>query len=98
MLYYDIIDVSEGIDVNKTSASEECDDCHYWCFLDYSFKFQPNVSNRCHDFLMMSINPSDIAILNTKGSDYCCIINLNSKNEAINLLQHAGLAEKSGTL
>ena len=30
MLYYDKIDVSEGIDVNKTSASEECDVCHYW--------------------------------------------------------------------
>ena len=44
------------------------------------------------------MNPSDIAILNTKGSDYYCIINLNSKNEAINLLQHAGLTEKSGTL
>ena len=29
MLYYDRIDVSEGIDVNKTSASKECDICHY---------------------------------------------------------------------
>ena len=29
MLYYDRIDVSEGIDVNKTSASKECDVCHY---------------------------------------------------------------------
>ena len=25
MLYYDRIDVSEGIDVSKTSASKECD-------------------------------------------------------------------------
>ena len=25
MLYYDRIDVSEGADVNKTSASNECD-------------------------------------------------------------------------
>ena len=25
MLYYDRTDVSEGIDVNKTGASEECD-------------------------------------------------------------------------
>ena len=24
------IDVSEGIDVNKTSESKECDICHYW--------------------------------------------------------------------
>ena len=28
MLYYDRIDVSEGTDVNKTSASKECDFCH----------------------------------------------------------------------
>ena len=32
MLYYDRIDVSERIDDNKTSASKECDDCHYWYF------------------------------------------------------------------
>ena len=39
MLYYDRIDVSEGIDVNKTSASKEFDDYYYWYFLNYSFKF-----------------------------------------------------------
>ena len=96
MLYFDRIDVSEGIDVNKTSASKECDVCHYWYFLNYSFKFQPNVCNRCHN-LLMSMNLSDIAILNIKGSDYCCIISLISKNEAINLPQNADLTEKSGT-
>ena len=32
MIYYDKIDVSEGIDVHKTSASNECDVCHYWSF------------------------------------------------------------------
>ena len=37
MLYYNRIYVSEGIDVNKTSASKECDICHYWYFLNYSF-------------------------------------------------------------
>ena len=98
MIYYDRIDVSEGIDVNKTSASKECDICHYWYFLNYSFKFQPNVCNRCHDLLMMSMNLSDIAILNIKGSDYRCIISLISKNEAINLLRDADLTEKTGTL
>ena len=83
MLYYDRIDVSEGIDVNKTSVSKYCNICHYWYFLNYSFKFQPNVCNRCHDLLMMSMNLSDIAILNIKGSDYRCFISLISKNEAI---------------
>ena len=61
MLYYDRIDVSEGIDVNKTSASKEYDICHYWYFLNYNFKFHPNICNNCHDLLMMSINV--IAIL-----------------------------------
>ena len=32
MLCYDKIDVSEEIDVNKTSATKECDICHYWYF------------------------------------------------------------------
>ena len=55
MLYYDKIDVFEGIDVNKTSASKECDICHYWYFLNYSFQFQPNVFKRCPDLLMMCL-------------------------------------------
>ena len=37
MLHFNRIDVSEGINVNKTSASKECDICHYWCFLNYFF-------------------------------------------------------------
>ena len=98
MLYYDRIDVSEGIDVNKASSTKECDICHYWFFLNYGFTFQPNVWNRCHELLLMSINLRDIAILNLKGSDYCCIISLISKNEAIYLMQNVGLTEKSGTL
>ena len=30
MLHYDRIEVSESINVNKTSESKECDICHYW--------------------------------------------------------------------
>ena len=86
MLYFDRIDGSEGIDVNKTSASKESNICHYWYFFNYSFKFQPNISNRCHDLLMISVNLSDIVTLNIKGSVYRCIISLISKNEAINYL------------
>ena len=47
---------------------------------------------------MMSINVSDIAILNIKGSNYHCIISLISKNEAINLMQNADLTKKSRVL
>ena len=39
MLEYNRIDVSEGIDVNKTNASKEYDICHYWYFLDKELRF-----------------------------------------------------------
>ena len=98
MLYFDRIDVSEGIDVNKISASKECDICHYWYFLNFRFNLQQNVCNRCQDLLMMSMNLRDVAILNIKGSDYCCIISLISKTETINLLQNTNLTQKSKAL
>ena len=97
MLYCDRIDISEWIDVNKTSKSKEFDICHYWNFLNKGFKFLPNVSNRCHD-LLISMNLSDIVILNIKGSDYCCISSRMSKNEAINVMENADLTEKSRAL
>ena len=34
MLEHDEIDILEGIGINKTSTSKECDICHYWCFKD----------------------------------------------------------------
>ena len=68
MLYYD---VSEGIDVNQTSASKECDICHYCYFLSYSFKFQPKAWNRCHDLLMVSmkvlIRPKKVVLFPETG-------------------------------
>ena len=45
-------------------------------FLDYSFKFQENVCNRCQ----MSMDLSNIAIVVIKGSSYHCITSLISKN------------------
>ena len=82
MLYYNRIDVSEGIDVNKTSKSKECDICHYWFFLNKRFKFQSYVCNRCHDLLMMSISLTDTAILKIENAGYRCIINGISKSKS----------------
>ena len=87
MLYDNRIDISEGIDFNKTSESNECNICHYWYFLQKGFKFQPDVCNSCHDILMMSINLSDIAILNPPSTDYRIISGIR-KSEAVNLLQN----------
>ena len=98
MLYFDRNDFSEGTDVNKTSKSNKCNICHYWYFLNKGFKSQPNVCNRSHDLLMMSMKLSDIAILNIKSVDYHCTISRISKSEAINLIRKTNLTEKSRTL
>ena len=58
MVYYDRIEISEGIDINKTNTSKECDICLYWHCSNKEFKFQPYVCNRCHNLLIMSINLS----------------------------------------
>ena len=39
MLHYDGIDASEGIDVNKTSVSKDCNIYHYCYFLEKGFDF-----------------------------------------------------------
>ena len=41
MLEYDTIDISEGIAINKTSASKQSGICHYWYFLDKKFSYEP---------------------------------------------------------
>ena len=84
-MLYITIELTFLKDVNRTKSIEICNICHCWYFLNYSFTFPPNICSRCHDLLVMSINLSDIAILN-KGSDYHCIISLISKSVALKLL------------
>ena len=82
MLQYEKIDVSEGIDVNKTSASKECELCHYWFFKNVGFKFEEYVCNKCHGLLTM-------AILSAKGATFRCLLMGISKNEALKKLNNS---------
>ena len=59
MLEHDEIDILEGIGINKTSASKECDICHYWCFKDIVFEHEPYFCNGCHDLMEKAINFND---------------------------------------
>ena len=70
MLEYDKIGISEGIDVNKTSTSKECDICHYWYFKDTGFKHEPCLCNGCHYLMKASMIFNDVAIVFVKGSAY----------------------------
>ena len=69
MLQYKKIDASEGIDINKTSWSKECELCHYWFFKDVGFKFEEHVCNKCHDLLTITNSLKDIAILSASDFD-----------------------------
>ena len=84
MLYYNRIDINEGIDLRR----KECMICHY-CFFNHGFKFQDSVCNGCHDLRMLSLTISDIAMITVKDVDYCCIIHNISISEAINLLENS---------
>ena len=45
ILYYERIGISEGTDINKTSASKEGDICHHWYFSNNVFNFDQYVCN-----------------------------------------------------
>ena len=88
------IDVSEGIDINKSNKSKECDICHYWYFLDNNFNYEPYLCNGCHDLMQKAINFNDVSIVSIKGSDYRIHFWYMSKSDAINLLNNSVLDNK----
>ena len=98
MLEYDRFDLSEGIDVNKTNASKECNICHYWYFKDIDFKYEPYLWNGCHDLMRKAMNFNDIAIVSVKRSDYRIHFWYMSKNDAVNIMENSNLNEKNGLL
>ena len=89
MQQYENIDASEGIDVNKTSASKECQVCHYWLFRDVGFKFEEHVRNGCHDLLTMVHSLKDIVILSAKEATFRCLLMGTSKNEVLKKLNNS---------
>ena len=67
MLQYERIDVSEGIDFNKSNKSNPCVLFHY-------YKFQPYACNKYHDLSIMVYDLDDLMIWNIKGVDYKCFM------------------------
>ena len=70
MLEFDRIDISEGIDVNKISASRECDICSYQYFKDSGFKYESYLCNGCHDLMQKTMSFNNVAIVYVKGSAF----------------------------
>ena len=89
MLKYEKIDVSEGIDINKTSAWKECELCSDWFFKDVGFTFEENVCNKCHDLLTMAHSLKNIAILSAKGNTFRWLLRGISENKALKRLNNS---------
>ena len=98
MIEYERIDISEGIDVNKTNLSKECDICPDWCFKDVGFKYEPYLCNGCHDVMQKAMDFNNIAIVYIKGSVYRIHFQYMSKDDAINIVNGSNLVDKSGIL
>ena len=98
MLDYERIDISEGIDVNKTNLLKECDICHYWYFKDIGFKYEKYLCNACHHLIQKVMCFNNIGIIYIKENAsriYCWYM---SYDDTINIMNGSILADKSGVL
>ena len=94
MLYYDRIDISKGVDLDKSDKKKECMICHYWIF-NHGLKFKNSICNGCHDLTMLSVNISNIAIIIVRIVNYCYIVHNISKSEAILFTKIMGIYKKN---
>ena len=98
MLEYDRIDISEGIDINKTSALKKCDICHCWYLIDKNFNYEPYLCNGCHDLMQKAMNFNDVTIASVKGNDFRIHFWCISENDTISMMNNSDLNEKTGLL
>ena len=70
MLKYDKIDISEGIDADKTNESRECKFCHYWYFLNKNFSYGPFTCDGCYTIVQKSTDFKGITIFHVKKTAY----------------------------
>ena len=98
MLEYDRIDISEGIDTNKTSASKECNICHYWYFLDNIFNYEPYLCIGCHDLMQKAMSFKMLLLSLLKEMIIESIFYYISKNDAITLMNNSNLNDKNEVL
>ena len=94
MLECDRIDISEGIDINKTNTSKNCDICHYWYFLEKNVNYEPYLCNSCHDLIQKAMNFNDVAIVSIREDDYRIHFWYMSKADGIGIMNNSDLNEK----
>ena len=98
MLEYDRIDISEGIDLNKTNKSKECMLCHHWYLLNKNFYYGSYLCDSCgnmtqkYDIVYVKGNACRIHFL------YVSKHKSKSKRKAISLMTNSSFINKKGIL
>ena len=104
MLEYDRIDISEGIDHDKTNKSKKCMLCHYWYFLHKNFSYGPYLCDSCYNMTQKSMDSKNIDIVYFKGNAYKFYFwhmskhKSKRKHKAISLMTNSNLINKKGIL
>ena len=98
MLEYDRIDISEGIDVNKTNLSKECELCHCWYFKNIGFKYEPYLCNGCLNLMQKAMSFNNVAFAYVKGNAYIIHFWYMSRDDTINIMNGSNLVDKRGVL
>ena len=98
MLKYDKIDITEGIDLNKTNKSRECMICHYWYYLNKNFSYGPFTCDGCYTIVQKSTDFKDIAIIHVTKTAYRVYLKDISKHKAKKLINKFDLVGRMGDI
>ena len=98
MLKYDKIDITEGIDLNKTNKSRECMFSHYWYFLNKNFSYVPFTCDGYCNIVQKLADFKNIAIIHVKNNAYRVYFKDISKHKAKKLMNKFNLVGKTGDI
>ena len=98
MLKYYKIDITEGIDLNKTNKSRECMFCHYWYYLNKNFSYAPFTCDACYNIVQKSTDLKNITIIHVKNNACRVYFKDISKHKAKKLMNKFNLVGKTGDI
>ena len=94
MLASERINISDGIDANKSDKSKECTLCHYWYFLDKNFRYEPYLCDGCYSVTQKCNKFKSISIIHLKKTVYRICFLFMSKREARKLMANSNIIDK----
>ena len=99
MLEYNIIDVSEGIDVKECNeTSRKCSSCNFYYFLNKNFNYQRYLCDGSHDISIKATSMQNLDIIYHGGNAYRVNFVFMSKHDAFNLIKNSNIIDKKGVL